>query len=124
MILPNGHYSHFSRTMAATYGDGTPRWIWLALPEDAAQEAWLAVAELGPHARPAAIRKAVAYRLRELARTCWRRDICRPAKKPTIMRPSKQKQRTGYRADAQRKSAIRLAMPEERRREIAAKGRV
>ena len=48
------------------------RWMWLAMPDDVAQEIALA-ALLAP--TPARLVAVARYRLRELSRTQWRREL-------------------------------------------------
>jgi hypothetical protein len=121
MILP-GQQAPVTREIAARspLAALVPRWVWLALPDDAAQCCWMAEA-MHPH-RPAAQRAELRYMIRELARTAWRREILRPAPRPPILRPSKQAHVTGYRTDSARHYEARMKLSPERRAEIARKG--
>lgn len=71
------------------------RWIWIAMPEDAAQEVQLTYVEY-PHLTDVARTKLISQRLRQLAHDCWRRDINR--RRPLCTeRPSKLRKASGYR---------------------------
>lgn len=94
-----------------------PRWMRLAMPEDVAQIA--ALVDLEFHT-PAQRREALKYELRELRRTQWERRPCKPARRPSALRPSKRA--SGYLSDAQAKSAARAKVAPERRAEIARMG--
>lgn len=121
MTLP-GQQAPITREIAAMSPLATlvPRWIWLAMPDDAAQCCWLAEA-MHPH-RPAAQRAELRYSIRELARTAWRREITRPTPRPELLRPSKLARITGYRTDSARHHEARMKLTPERRAEIARKG--
>lgn len=95
------------------------RWIWLAMPDDAAQEVRLTYIEY-PHLTDAARAALISQRLRQLAHDCWRRDISR--RPPCAVRPSKLKRATGYRCDTERKRVVRLALEQADRQRIAALG--
>ena len=99
--------------------DRLHRWIWLAMPDDAAQEVRITYIEY-PRLTDAARAALISDRLRELARQCWRRDICRPVRRKT--RPDKLRAITDYRADSGQHRAARTKVTPERRREIAAMG--
>lgn len=88
--------------LAARYGH-IVRWIWLALPEDANQEA--AITELEyPHLTELAREELVRFRLHRLRHEVWDRGITRLPHLPSGLRPSKLRTRRGYRRN---KAAIR-----------------
>jgi hypothetical protein len=95
------------------------RWLWIAAPDDCAQEVRMTYVEypsLTDHAR----RELVRDRLHILARDIWRRELSRPVKCRT--RHSKLVRATGYRSDAQRKRAVRMELDQMERVRIAALG--
>lgn len=93
---------------------GIPRWMVLAMPDDVTQIAHLAEIEYATPAQRSASRR---YYIRELRRTQWERRPCKPARKPSILRPSKRTD--GYRNSASGHSAARMKLTPERRSEIA-----
>jgi hypothetical protein len=95
------------------------RWIWLAMPDDAAQEVRLTFIEF-PNLTEAARADLISDRLRSLAHQCWRREIIR--RPPMNTKPSKLKRATGYRKDPDRKRDARMRLSPERRAEIAREG--
>lgn len=97
-----------------------PRWMRLAMPDDAAQT--VALAELLHPGHPAAQQAELRYLLRELGRTHWRRNLARPARRPECLRPSKLARHTGYRTDSARHHQARMKLSPDRRAEIARKG--
>lgn len=74
------------------------RWLWLALPEDAAQECRVVELEY-PDMTKAAREELVSFRLRKLRHEVWDRLITRTPKTPSGLRPSKLGKRRGYRRD-------------------------
>ena len=94
-----------------------PRWMRLAMPEDVAQIAAMVDLEYRtPEQRMAALR----YELRELRRTQWERKPCKPARRPSALRPSKHA--SGYRTDSLQHKLARRFLSAERRVEIARMG--
>ena len=74
------------------------RWMWLAYPEDCAQECLLTEVEF-PHLTEAARRELISYRLRKLRYEIWGRFGARSPRIPSGLRPSKLARRRGYRKD-------------------------
>ena len=101
------------------------RWIWLAMPDDAAQEYRLTLIE-HPALTDAQRERLISHRLRELARTCWRREPHRRTVALRTISPSRLAGRDGntthYRTDPERKRAARNKVSPERRAEIARMG--
>ena len=95
------------------------RWLWIAAPDDCAQEVRLTYVEY-PHLTNRARQELVRDRLRLLARDIWRREIVRRPRCRT--RHSKLLRDTGYRSDAQRKSDVRMELDQMERVRIAALG--
>jgi hypothetical protein len=100
---------------------GVPRWMALALPEDAAQEVAL-VDLLYLRLTPLARRQMIQYRMRRLRVEVWERRPCRAPRVPHGLRPSKLTTRTGYRTDSAAHREARLTLNAETRRAIARKG--
>lgn len=98
------------------------RWIWLAMPDDAAQEYRLTLIE-HPVLTDAQRERLISHRLRELARTCWRREPHRRTVALRTISPSRLTGRDGstthYRTDPDRHRAARTKVSPERRVEIA-----
>ena len=94
-----------------------PRWMRLAMPDDVAQIA--ALVDLG-YRTPAQRAEALRYELRELRRTQWERKPCKPARRPSALRPSKRA--SGYRTDSTQHRLARRFLSLERRAEIARMG--
>lgn len=88
--------------LAAKYGH-ICRWIWLALPEDANQEAAITEVEY-PALTRAAREELIRFRLHCLRHEVWDREITRLPRAHAGLRPSKLKTRRGYRHN---KAAIR-----------------
>lgn len=97
------------------------RWIWLALPEDAQQEAALAIYQ-HPTLTPLAMEHVIRHRLHILRHEVWDRQVGRIPRTPPSIRPSKLARMTGYKRDSARKREVRMKLTPERRREIAAMG--
>ena len=103
------------------------RWIWLAMPDDAAQEYRLTLIE-HPVLTDAQRERLMSYRLRELARTCWRREPHRRTVRRTVrtIMPSRLSGTDGntthYRTDPDRHRAARNKVSPERRAQIARMG--
>jgi hypothetical protein len=95
------------------------RWLWLAVPDDCAQEVRLTYVEY-PSLTQRAREELVRDRLRILARDIWRREIVRRPRCRT--RHSKLLRATGYRTDAQRKRTVRMELDSMERVRIAALG--
>jgi hypothetical protein len=100
---------------------GVPRWLALALPDDAAQEVAL-VDLMHPHLTPRARREMIAYRMRCLRVEVWERRPSRTPRVPHGLRPSKLAARTGYRTDSAAHREARLTLDPAVRRAIARKG--
>ena len=98
---------------------GVPRWMVLAMPEDVDQIIALSTLE---YATPAQRRAARDWYLRELRRTQWERRPCKPAAKPSCLRPSKSAASSGYRTNPAAHRTARLKVNAEQRRAIARKG--
>ena len=96
---------------------GIPRWMVLAMPEDVDQIVALAMLE---YATPAQRRAARNWYLRELRRTQWERRPCKPAAKPSCLRPSKAS--SGYRTNPDAHKTARLKVNADKRRAIARNG--
>jgi hypothetical protein len=92
-MLPN---STIRRAPLATRYGHIVRWIWLALPEDANQEAALTEVEY-PHLTPLAREALIRHRLHSLRHQIWDRAITREPRADHGLRPSKLKRRRGYR---------------------------
>jgi hypothetical protein len=92
--------------MIPPHGSVPLRWLWLALPEDCAQEAALVAVEY-PQLTEAARWELLQYRLKVLRHEVWDRQPRRRPRKPVGLRPSKLKKRSGYRRDSRRKSEAR-----------------
>lgn len=101
------------------FGLSVPRWIRLAMPEDVRQEIALAALVGRTDAQR---RDALLFALRNLRRTQWERQPCKPARAPQSLRPSKRARITGYRTNSAAHSTARLTVNPETRREIARKG--
>lgn len=101
------------------------RWIWLAMPDDAAQEYRLSLIE-HPALTDVQRVRLISYRLRELARTCWRRAPQRRTPAIRTILPSRLAGRDGntthYRTDPDRHRAARNKVSPERRAQIARMG--
>ena len=101
------------------------RWIWLAMPDDAAQEYRLTLIE-HPELTNAQRQQLISHRLRELARTCWRREPHRRTSLIRTISPSRLVGRDGntthYRTDPDRHRAARNKVSPERREQIARMG--
>jgi hypothetical protein len=102
---------------------GIPRWMALALPDDASQEVAL-VDLMYPCLTPLARREMIQYRMRRLRVEVWERRPCRTPRLPSGLRPSKLATRTGYRTDSAAHKEARLTLTPETRRAIARKGAV
>jgi hypothetical protein len=100
---------------------GVPRWMALALPDDASQEVAL-VDLMYPRLTPLACREMIQYRMRRLRVEVWERRPCRTPRLPSGLRPSKLATRTGYRHDSAAHREARLTVNPETRRAIARKG--
>src|SRR5579885_1999567 len=97
---------------------GIPRWMALShLSEDLGQLVALAEIE---YRTPAQRRAAIRYYAAELRRTQWERTPRRPARRPSLLRPSKRT--SGYRTDTDAHRTERLSMSPKRRKAIAALG--
>ena len=96
---------------------GIPRWMVLAMSEDVDQIVALAMLE---YATPAQRRAARNWYLRELRRTQWERRPCKPAAKPSCLRPSKVS--SGYRTNPDAHRTARLKVNADKRRAIARNG--
>lgn len=84
MLLPGQH-----RESTRAVRRPGPRWMWLAVPDDTAQEILLGLL-LGEHAYQ------IRLRLRRLAWAIWRRDVSgRPALGPTWS----ERKRRGWRTE-------------------------
>ena len=119
MNLP-GKQSPFVLQMAAEYGHLVPRWLWLAMPDDVAQE--IALARLATRTE-AQFRAMLRYRLRLLRRDNWDRWPKAHIKAPVCCRPSKIAAITGYRTDSAAHREARLTkVLADRRAEIAREG--
>lgn len=97
------------------------RWLWLALPEDANQEAALAL-YLHPGLPARAIESVIRQRFRVLRHEVWDREPTRPPRMPSSLRPSKLARCTGYRTDSAAHREARQKVNPELRRAIARKG--
>jgi len=101
------------------------RWIWLAMPDDAAQEYRLTLIE-HPELTNAQRQQLISHRLRELARTCWRREPHRRTWTVRTIMPSRLSGTDGntthYRTDPDRHRAARNKVSPERRAQIARMG--
>ena len=100
---------------------GVPRWMALALPDDADQEVAL-VDILYPRLTPLARRQMIQYRMRRLRVEVWERRPCRTPRIPPGLRPSKLATRTGYRTDSAAHREARLTLDPAVRRALARKG--
>lgn len=83
-------------TTASAVAAGIPRWIALALPEDAAQEVALVAVEY-PHLTDAARLALLRQRMRVLRHEIWDRIVTRIPRADPGLRPSKLARRRGYR---------------------------
>lgn len=122
MTLPGRQHPITSSTAAShPLAHRIPRWVWLALPDDAAQLCHLA--ELLHPRSHLAQEVELGYLVRELTRTNWRREIVRRTRRPSFLQPSKRARHTGYRVDSNRKRIARMKVDPKLRVEIARKGR-
>jgi hypothetical protein len=94
---------------------GIPRWMALSHLSDDLRQI-IAVAEI-EYRTPGQRREAIRYYAAELRRTQWDRQPRKPARKPSLLRPSKRT--SGYRHSPEAHRAARAKISPERRREIA-----
>ena len=98
-----------------------PRWIRIAMPEDARQEIALLDIEF-PALSPASRKAMIRYRLTALRHAIWDRLPRYKPKVPSACRPSKLAKATGYRTDSAAHREARQNVNPETRRAIARKG--
>jgi len=97
---------------------GIPRWMALShLSDDLGQI--IALAEI-EYRTPVQRQAAIRYYVAELRRTQWDRTPRRPARKPSLLRPSKWA--SGYRYSSSAHRIARLKVEPDLRRQIARKG--